>query len=483
MSDKKSSKRPIQVASRSTGVSNSNTMMDIRSSLPSIKSKGKFTSENNMSADASVEETNTGTLPSQIGEDTTPSPVNQPKAEGRLNLRASSTETPLKADPKIMASQSENSLPKRAKFSNVQDLPVLADRRVLPSLAPSLATKPISSDKKAVSLVPQAVSINNTFKEYYYQTMAGFSDGKTKTNQDAVSFFISLSGNVNTSLFCVFDGHGMSGHRVSDYLRNNVTSRLASNFSDIMEKHFIPDKTYSDEEYQKLLRTVCLELNRTLVANKSVNSFLSGSTGILVLLHGNSIICGNVGDSRAGIVSVPTLGTPKSNLERSQSGIDLLNTAEIDLKMMSTDHTPDLEGERRRVLQAGGVVMPCRDSFGNFVGPPRIWDKNEESPGLMMSRSFGDQLGHRVGMIAEPEVRVFQKGHSDRMVILGSDGLWEKLPQASILSICSKYLQGPNSAEKICKELVAQAAKKWDKVGDDSLTRRNAISTEMTSQR
>lgn len=250
-----------------------------------------------------------------------------------------------------------------------------------------------------------------------------------------------------------------------------------------MEKHFIPDKTYSDEEYQKLVRTVCLELNRTLVANKSVNSFLSGSTGILVLLHSNSIICGNVGDSRAGIVSVPTLGTPKSNLERSQSGIDLLNTAEIDLQMMSTDHTPDLEGERRRVLQAGGVVMPCRDSFGNFVGPPRIWDKNEESPGLMMSRSFGDQLGHRVGMIAEPEVRVFQKGHSDRMVILGSDGLWEKLPQASILSICSKYLQGPNSAEKICKELVAQAAKKWDKVRYSGLTFRNAISTEMISQR
>lgn len=225
ISDKKSSKRPIQVASRSTGVSNSITMMDIRSSLPSIKSKGKFTSENYLSADASVEETNTGTLPPEIGEDTTSSPVNQQKAEGRLNLRASSTETPLKADPKIIASQSENSLPKRAKFSNVQDLPVLADRRVLPSLAPSLATKPVSSDKKAVSLVPQAVSINNTFKEYYYQTMAGFSDGKTKTNQDAVSFYIGLSGNVNTSLFCVFDGHGMSGHRVSDYLRNNVTRR------------------------------------------------------------------------------------------------------------------------------------------------------------------------------------------------------------------------------------------------------------------
>lgn len=201
-------------------------MMDIRSSLPSIKSKGKFSSDYNISADVSIEETNTGTVAAQLGEDTTSSPVSQPKTEARPIMRGSSTETPLKVEPKIVPSQSENSLPKRAKFSNVQDLPVLADKRVLPSLAPSLATKPISSDKKAASLVPQAVSINNTFKEYYYQTMAGFSDGKTKTNQDAVSFYISLSGNVNTSLFCVFDGHGQSGHRVSDFLRNNVASKL-----------------------------------------------------------------------------------------------------------------------------------------------------------------------------------------------------------------------------------------------------------------
>lgn len=185
---------------------------------------------------------------------------------------------------------------------------------------------------------------------------------------------------------------------------------------------------------------------------------------MLVLLHNNSIVCANVGDSRAGIIAVPRLGSSKKSLDQSSSGIDLLNTAEIDLKMMSTDHTPEIESEKKRILQAGGVVMPCRDGFGNFIGPQRIWDKSEESPGLMMSRSFGDQLGHRVGMIADPEVRVFYKSSQDRMIILGSDGLWEKLPTPAITSICAKYLQGPNSAEKICKELVAQAAKKWDKV-------------------
>lgn len=39
---------------------------------------------------------------------------------------------------------------------------------------------------------------------------------------------------------------------------------------------------------------------------------------------------------------------------------------------------------------------------GNPIGPLRIWDHTEQGPGLMMSRSFGDQVGHRVGMTASP---------------------------------------------------------------------------------
>jgi hypothetical protein len=114
----------------------------------------------------------------------------------------------------------------------VQDLPLLADRRVLPSLAPSLAAShPVPKEKRAVSVLPEGVSINNTFKEYYFQTMAGFSDGRTKTNQDSVLFRIGLSGNVNTSLFCVFDGHGINGHRVSDYLRNHISRRSPLSYS------------------------------------------------------------------------------------------------------------------------------------------------------------------------------------------------------------------------------------------------------------
>ena len=36
------------------------------------------------------------------------------------------------------------------------------------------------------------------------------------------------------------------------------------------------------------------------------------------------------------------------------------------------------------------------------MGPLRVWLKNEEIPGLAMTRSFGDSVAARVGVIAEP---------------------------------------------------------------------------------
>ena len=90
----------------------------------------------------------------------------------------------------------------------------------------------------------------------------------------------------------------------------------------------------------------------------------------------------------------------------------------------------------------------------------------------MMSRSFGDRSGHKVGMVAIPgrklsylEVRTFRKTAQDSILILGSDGVWEKTPDQNFVSSCQKNHLMKNSAEKICKELVSIAANKWDTVG------------------
>ena len=90
---------------------------------------------------------------------------------------------------------------------------------------------------------------------------------------------------------------------------------------------------------------MCVEINNKLNDNPQSYSLLSGSTGILLLLHNEKIICANVGDSRAGLVQIGAIEDPAL------------------LSMLSRDHTPQEPDERDRILNAGGKIMPCMGIF------------------------------------------------------------------------------------------------------------------------
>jgi hypothetical protein len=59
------------------------------------------------------------------------------------------------------------------------------------------------------------------------KTQAGFSEGKTKTNQDMIFSSINLKSSPNSALFGVFDGHGLQGHKVSGFIKNNLKSKFS----------------------------------------------------------------------------------------------------------------------------------------------------------------------------------------------------------------------------------------------------------------
>jgi hypothetical protein len=42
------------------------------------------------------------------------------------------------------------------------------------------------------------------------------------------------------------------------------------------------------------------------------------------------------------------------------------------------------------------------------MGPLRIWQKELDLPGLVMTRSFGDKIGVSAGLIAEPGILMIQ---------------------------------------------------------------------------
>jgi serine/threonine protein phosphatase PrpC len=100
---------------------------------------------------------------------------------------------------------------------------------------------------------------------------------------------------------------------------------------------------------------------------------------------------------------------------------------------LSRDHKPDLKDESLRIKKRGGRIEPYRDENNEFMGPARVWLRDEEIPGLAMSRSFGDEVAASVGITAQPEIIEWKLTAEDKFIILASDGVWEFLESEEVL--------------------------------------------------
>jgi hypothetical protein len=59
---------------------------------------------------------------------------------------------------------------------------------------------------------------------------------------------------------------------------------------------------------------------------------------------------------------------------------------------LSRDHKPSDPDEAKKIIEKNGRVESYRDSEGRPIGPLRVWLKNENYPGLAMTRSMGDAV-------------------------------------------------------------------------------------------
>jgi hypothetical protein len=106
--------------------------------------------------------------------------------------------------------------------------------RKLDKLAPGKALDPLVDGKilknpKGLPKPPgepaEKPPASSVFAKQFSKTLAGYSEGKTKTNQDSVYLNCRVKGSANCALFGVFDGHGMQGHKVSQMLKATLTGR------------------------------------------------------------------------------------------------------------------------------------------------------------------------------------------------------------------------------------------------------------------
>lgn len=111
-------------------------------------------------------------------------------------------------------------------------------------------------------------------------------------------------------------------------------------------------------------------------------------------------------------------------------------------------------------MGSNGRIDSYRDQLGNQIGPMRVWLKNEDIPGLAMSRSFGDSMACRVGVNAVPEIKDFVLTTEDKVMVLASDGVWEFLENQDVANIVYPFFLQKN-AEGAAEALVRAAFKTW----------------------
>lgn len=77
-----------------------------------------------------------------------------------------------------------------------------------------------------------------------------------------------------------------------------------------------------------------------------------------------------------------------------------------DCNQLSSDHNPYNKKEYERIIKNNGRIHRVKDFYDEQIGPLRVWLQNEETPGLAVTRSFGDLVGKKVGITSEPHISI-----------------------------------------------------------------------------
>ena len=65
-----------------------------------------------------------------------------------------------------------------------------------------------------------------------------------------------------------------------------------------------------------------------------------------------------------------------------------------------------------------------------------------------MSRSLGDEVAKRVGVVSDPEIREIELEEQDKFIVQASDGVWEFMSNKEVIDIVIPYwkLNDPTTA-------------------------------------
>ncbi|GAA0168185.1 protein phosphatase [Lithospermum erythrorhizon] len=270
----------------------------------------------------------------------------------------------------------------------------LSARKMMVNIGPSEKQQPI------VDVMPKeedAGFATGGWKSEDGKLRIGYSSfrGKRATMEDFYDIKISKIDGKTVSLFGIFDGHG--GSRAAEYLKKHLFENMMNH-----AQFFTDTKLAISETFQQTDMGF-LESERDTFRD-------DGSTASTAVLVGNHLYVANVGDSRAIIF-------------KSGKAIAL-----------SEDHKPNRNDERKRIENAGGIVI--------WAGTWRVGGV------LAMSRAFGNRMLKQF-VVAEPEIQDQEIDEELELLVLASDGLWDVVSNEDAASLAAMEEDPEAAAQKL----------------------------------
>jgi len=215
--------------------------------------------------------------------------------------------------------------------------------------------------------------------------------------------------------FCgVFDG--TVGDHASDFIGKNIINIFCST-----EEVRNPDSGIfsvsprspesidaSAEKVRSALHKTFLDSDEALINYCHERKLhYASSTGVAVFLWQNLLTVAHVGDSRACIA-------------REVGG-------NIFPEWLTVDHKPNMPHELKRIEACGGSLAYLHGNKPYIRGGDFLVRQaaGEHPKQLNYSRAFGGKDLKRYGLSAVPDISHFALSSDDKLVLLGSDGLWD----------------------------------------------------------
>jgi serine/threonine protein phosphatase PrpC len=210
--------------------------------------------------------------------------------------------------------------------------------------------------------------------------------------------FPSLS-TVRSAFFALYDGH--AGRFASEFCAEKLHLNIASKI----------EHPTINENVRKAIFEGFKETDNAFLALASTKNYKDGCTAVTATLVQDILFVAWVGDSKAVLARRET--------DDAQSRLKALN--------ITKDHSCIQAKERDRIVKAGGFiennrVSSCQPEIVHMFNPTN--DIVQVNGIMEVSRSIGDPVLKKSGVICVPEIQRITLCPRDEFMLLACDGLW-----------------------------------------------------------